>query len=293
MSTHADNTHPTKDNTNTMINSPILTIQNKSTSDKNSYHLITLPNHLKVLLVSDPQAERYSASLSVKVGSFHDPKNQQGLAHFLEHMLFLGTEKFPEPGNYQSYINTHGGSHNAYTSTDTTNYYFDITPSAYEGALDRFSQFFISPLFSDELAQREKNAVDAEYKAKLKDENRRNNQALKTLTNPDHPYSHFTVGSLETLKDRPGSPLRKQLLTLYKNNYYAENMALVLVANLPYSQLAALAKDYFSGISNHHTPHNDHLPELINSNKNQVTICSLVNRQQHSESLLPDRCTRE
>ncbi|MCW8357331.1 insulinase family protein [Marinomonas pontica] len=270
MSTHADNTHPTKDNTTTMINSPILTIQNKSTSDKNSYHLITLPNHLKVLLVSDPQAERYSASLSVKVGSFQDPKNQQGLAHFLEHMLFLGTEKFPEPGNYQSYINTHGGSHNAYTSTDTTNYYFDITPSAYEGALDRFSQFFISPLFSDELAQREKNAVDAEYKAKLKDENRRNNQALKTLTNPDHPYSHFTVGSLETLKDRPGSPLRKQLLTLYKNNYYAENMALVLVANLPYSQLAALAKDYFSGISNHHTPHNDHLPELINSNKTKL-----------------------
>ena len=226
----------------------VIEIQKKSLTDKNNYHLITLPNNLKVLLVSDPQAERFSASLSVNVGSFQDPEQQQGLAHFLEHMLFLGTEKYPESGNYQSYINTHGGSHNAYTSTDTTNFYFDIKPSAYEGALDRFSQFFITPLFSESLTQREKNAVDAEYKAKLKTESRRNSQALKTLINPEHPYSRFTVGNLDTLKDRPNNPLREQLLNLYKQNYYSENMALVMVANRSYKEMANLAQQYFSGI---------------------------------------------
>lgn len=241
----------------------ITPILNKSLTDQNSYHFITLPNNLKVLLVSDPQAERFAASISVNVGNFQDPDNQQGLAHFLEHMLFLGTEKYPEAGNYQSYINTHGGSHNAYTSTDTTNFYFDIKPAAYEGALDRFSQFFTTPLFSESLTQREKNAVDSEYKAKLKDESRRNNQALKTLLNPKHPYSHFTVGSLDTLKDRPNNPLREQLLKLYKENYFSENMALVMVANLPYNQMATLAHQYFSDIPSKKPQPEKQYPTLI------------------------------
>ena len=246
------------------INNQTTNIPNKSLTDKNHYHFITLTNNLKVLLVSDPQAERFSASLSVDVGNFQDPDNQQGLAHFLEHMLFLGTKKYPEAGNYQSYINTHGGSHNAYTSTDVTNFYFDIKPSAYEGALDRFSQFFTTPLFSEALTQREKNAVDSEYKAKLKDENRRNNQALKTLFNPKHPYSRFAVGSLDTLKDRPNNPLREQLLKLYKENYFSDNMALVMVANLPYNQMATLARQYFSDIPSKPTIRKKtHFPTLI------------------------------
>lgn len=285
------------------VSDNILKIQNKSLTDKNDYYLTTLPNNLKVLLVSDPKAERFSASLSVNVGSFQDPKQQQGLAHFLEHMLFLGTKKHPESGNYQSYINTHGGSHNAYTSTDTTNFYFDIKPSAYEGALDRFSQFFISPLFSEKLTQREKNAVDAEYKAKLKTESRRNTQALKTLINPEHPYSHFTVGNLDTLKDRPNNPLREQLLNLYKDNYYSDNMALVMVANRPYKEMAALARHYFSDIPNKNRtikktessptlipvgkPHLQFVRSLIDSNT--LSFYYQIDAQQHNYKTQPTR----
>lgn len=285
----ANDTHSTK---NTSTASPNLmtqntpfatqdsftTIPNKSTSDDNSYNLITLPNHLKVLLITDPKAERYAASLSIKVGSFQDPAGQQGLAHFLEHMLFLGTEKYPEPGNYQTYINMHGGTHNAYTSTDKTNFYFDISPSAYDAALDRFSQFFISPLFSESLTQREKNAVDAEYKAKLTDESRRNNQALKTLVNPKHPYSHFSVGSLDTLKDLPNKPLREQLINLYKEYYSSENMTLVLVANLPPKQLAELAHQYFSAIPSKTKTAKKNYPKLISTNEPQLQfVRSLIN----------------
>ncbi|WP_394178879.1 insulinase family protein [Marinomonas posidonica] len=239
----------------------------KSRTDQSQYHFITLPNGLKVTLVSDPQAEKFAASLSVKIGSFQDPNQQLGLAHLLEHMLFLGTEKYPESGNYQSFIHNHAGTHNAYTSTDNTNYFFDVKPSAYEGALDRFSQFFITPLFSESLTQREKNAVDAEYKAKIKTDSRRNNQALKTLINSEHPYSRFTVGNLKTLKDRPNQSLREQVMNLYQQHYYAENMALVLVANLGHEQLADLAQRYFSDIPQHPSkPYQDQTyPNLIKS----------------------------
>ncbi|WP_235963227.1 insulinase family protein [Marinomonas colpomeniae] len=243
----------TKANMQTIIDStkeePITKIPHKSQTDTNEYYSTRLPNNLKVILVSDSKAERFSASISVNVGNAQDPKKQQGLAHFLEHMLFLGTEKYPESGDYQSFIHTNGGSHNAYTSTDTTNFYFDIKPSAYKDALDRFSQFFITPLFNESLTQREKNAVDSEYKAKFKDESRRNTQAFKTLINIEHPYNRFTVGNLDTLKDLPDNPLREQLLSLYQDNYFAENMALVMVANLPYEEMATLAHDYFSSIN--------------------------------------------
>ncbi len=61
-----------------------------SPNDNKHYRYITLPNALRVLLINDPQAHRSAAALSVNVGHFHDPVDRQGLAHFLEHMLFFG-----------------------------------------------------------------------------------------------------------------------------------------------------------------------------------------------------------
>lgn len=71
------------------------------------------------------------------IGSMNDPVELPGLAHFLEHMLFLGTEKYPEENDYSKYLAENGGSSNAYTARDHTNYYFDVSPSALKGALDR------------------------------------------------------------------------------------------------------------------------------------------------------------
>ena len=59
------------------------------------YRRFLLPNQMKVLLISDPVLQRGAASMTVGTGSIHDPSEFQGLAHFLEHMLFLGTEKYP------------------------------------------------------------------------------------------------------------------------------------------------------------------------------------------------------
>ena len=98
----------------------------QSPNDNREYKSFTLPNKLEILLISDPSTDKAAAALDVRVGSGSDPKDYEGLAHFLEHMLFLGTKKYPEAGSYQAYINKHGGSHNAYTSFDNTNYFFDI-----------------------------------------------------------------------------------------------------------------------------------------------------------------------
>lgn len=66
-----------------------------------------------------------------------DPSRLPGLAHFCEHMLFLGTEKYPSENEYSKFLSEHGGGSNACTYSDHTNYYFDVVPEHFGGALDR------------------------------------------------------------------------------------------------------------------------------------------------------------
>ena len=72
------------------------------------------------------------------MGYLSDPPAIPGLAHFLEHMLFMGTTKYPKEDEYESYLSKHGGSSNAYTSMENTNYFFDVSVDHFEGALDRY-----------------------------------------------------------------------------------------------------------------------------------------------------------
>ncbi|KAH9716767.1 nardilysin-like [Citrus sinensis] len=107
------------------------------------------------------QTKKAAAAMCVGMGSFCDPVEAQGLAHFLEHMLFMGSTEFPDENEYDSYLSKHGGSSNAYTETEHTCYHFEIKREFLKGALMRFSQFFISPLMKVEAMEREVLAVDS------------------------------------------------------------------------------------------------------------------------------------
>jgi insulysin len=132
-----------------------------------------------------------AAYLSVNSGSVHDPKDAQGLSHFLEHMLFLGTEKFPNDNEYNNFISLHSGINNAATSLFTTFFYFSIGADFLEEALDRFSQFFISPLFTESCTEREMNAVHSEHQKNLHFSSRRRNQIVHNLSNKDSYFNRF------------------------------------------------------------------------------------------------------
>ena len=91
-----------------------------SNSDDRQYRYIKLTNGLKCILVHDKDVERSSASMYVGVGNLSDPRHVNGLAHFLEHMLFLGTKKYQNENQYRQFIDEHGGHQNAYTYEDYT-----------------------------------------------------------------------------------------------------------------------------------------------------------------------------
>ncbi|GFZ19970.1 insulinase (Peptidase family M16) family protein [Actinidia rufa] len=83
------------------------------------------------------QTKQAAAAMCVGMGSFSDPFEAQGLAHFLEHMLFMGSTDFPDENEYDSYLSKHGGSSNAYTEAEHTCYHFDVKREFLKGALRR------------------------------------------------------------------------------------------------------------------------------------------------------------
>ena len=222
----------------------------KSPNDNYTYRLLTLDNSLEVLLISDPDAPKAAAALDILVGSGDNPPSRAGLAHFLEHMLFLGTEKYPDAAEYGRFISEHGGSRNAYTSFENTNYFFDVNSADLPVALDRFAQFFIAPRFDAQYVEREKNAVEAEYQMGLKSDSRRELDVLQEVFNQDHPYSQFSVGALDTLADRPESEIRDDLIQFYNKYYSANVMRLVVLGSQSLDELEALTAPLFSQIPN-------------------------------------------
>ncbi|HCU64726.1 MAG TPA: peptidase M16 [Rheinheimera sp.] len=217
----------------------------QSPNDQRLYQPLTLDNGLRVLLVQQQDAEKSAAAMAVNVGHFDDPSDREGLAHFLEHLVFLGSEKFPQSGEYQQFIANNGGSHNAWTGTEHSCFYFDISHEAFTAALERFADMLSAPLFSADAVDKERHAIEAEFSMKLKDDGRRIYQAHKESINPEHPFAKFSVGNLSTLDDRPGQSAQQAVRDFYQQQYSASRMTLTLVSNAPLEVQAQWAQQYF------------------------------------------------
>ena len=238
-------------NSTSAINNAVI---QKSPNDDRTYAALLLPNKLQVVLVSDSTLENSAASLAVGVGSAHDPDGQQGLAHYLEHMLFLGTSKFPEPDGFMKFTQTNGGMTNAFTAPDKTNYLFQINSSKFDEALDRFSDYFKEPNFDPNYSDKERNAVNNEWSMQKKQDPRIMRRIDGLTINPVSPYAKFSIGNLETLVDQPNAKLNETMKAFYQRYYSANIMRLTLVGKQSIPELKALAEKHFASIANKNVP---------------------------------------
>ncbi|KAA8997616.1 pitrilysin [Affinibrenneria salicis] len=223
----------------------------KSEKDPRQYQAIRLDNGMTVLLVSDAQAPKSLAALALPIGSLDNPDSQPGLAHYLEHMLLMGSQRYPQPGDMEEFLNKHGGSRNASTASYRTAFYLEVENNALQPAVDRLADAIASPLLDPVNADRERNAVNAELTlARSRDELRMAQVGAETL-NPAHPGSRFFIGNLETLSDKPGSALHDELVRFYQRYYSASLMKGVIYSNQPLSALAQLAAETFGRIGSH------------------------------------------
>ena len=218
----------------------------KPECDYRNYRFIQLENRMKCLLVEDSKTQTSAATVYVKSGSLNDPNEAMGLAHFCEHMLFLGTEKYPDESHYAKFLMKNGGSKNAATGEDYTYYFFDVKNEKFGEALDIFSQFFKKPQFTESATDREMNAVDNEFKKNLSNEARRVLQIEKSILAANgSKRKRFATGNLESLKV-PG--IRDHLLKYYSERYSSNLMSLCLVGNQPLNELEKFARENFTDI---------------------------------------------
>lgn len=219
----------------------------KPNIDKNKYKYIELDNKLKVLIIFNKEADESAAALGVGVGSYNDPEDAQGLAHFLEHMLFMGTNKYPHENYFMNYVSSNGGNYNAFTSDEMTVYHYQIFNSYFIESLRIFSDFFIHPLLKEDAIQREINAVDSEFKKRESIEIIRKYGVLQELADKDHPFHKLGSGNKKSLQQ---NNIRDKLVQFYEKYYSANIMNLVILSNIDLLEMEKLITDLFSKIKN-------------------------------------------
>ncbi|XP_035920019.1 nardilysin-like isoform X2 [Anopheles stephensi] len=208
------------------------------------------------IIMDETEGEKLAAAaLCVGVGSFNDPRNIQGLAHFLEHMIFMGSKKYPRENEYDSYISKCGGFDNAVTDLEETTFYFEIDEAHLEGALDRFASLFTEPLMLRDSVCRERDAVESEFQTNKNRFSSAREQLVASLGRDDHPISLFSWGNLETLKKNiTDDELYSELHNFQRRHYSAHRMHFAVQARMSLDELEALTVKYFSAIPSNWLP---------------------------------------
>lgn len=244
------------------------TLQILSPSLKNRKSIkIRLDNGLEAFLISDPEANQSAAALSVESGSCNDPQEYPGMAHFCEHMLFMGSKKYPDENTFFQKMTEGCGTANAYTKPDRTVYMFSINHENFSETLDIFSGFFTDPLFKEDSVKRELNAVNQEHLKNVENDSWREYMVLKETSNPKNPNSKFSTGTAATLSIISIETLR----TWYQKNYTANQMHLVIYSKEPLDTLVALTTSTFSPILSNAPLKHESVPLLSSSQKGHIT----------------------
>ena len=214
-------------------------------------------------------------------------RNQNSIASIPFTELLLILSQYPVENAYRQYISSHSGSSNAYTGATSTNYYFEVAAKKAEdakadessplyGALDRFAQFFIDPLFLSSTLDRELQVVDSENKKNLQSDQWRLHQLEKSLSNPKHPYCHFCTGNFEVLKTQPearGVDVRQKFMDFHAKHYSANRMKLVVLGQEPLDVLEGWVAELFAGVKNNDLPQNRWEDEKPFEEEDLLTQC--------------------
>ncbi|XP_023245125.1 nardilysin-like [Copidosoma floridanum] len=217
-----------------------------------------------------------ACALSINVGSFSDPLKIQGMAHFLEHMVFMGSEKYPQENDFDEFIKKKGGSDNASTDCEHTTFYFEIQEKHLLPAMDRFAQFFINPLMKRSAITREREAIESEFKMALPSDFYRKEQLFCSCAKTNHPATKFSWGNLITLKDNIEEETLYSELHKFKDRHYsAHRMTLAVQARLSLDELEKYVIDCFSSVPVNHLSCDDFSEFKGKDSFNNPNFCKL------------------
>ena len=212
-----------------------------------SLHL-TLANGLRVSLQHAPRLKRCAAVLRVAAGSHDVPMEWPGLAHFLEHLLFLGTERFPTDEGLMAYVQRHGGQVNASTRERTTDFFFELPVATFAGGLERLVDMLTHPRLTLKDQQREREVLHAEYVAWAQDAKAQQQVALLEGLAADHPLRGFHAGNRDSLPVEREA-FQQALSEFHAQFYQSGQMTLSLAGPQSLEELETLAQRFSEKLS--------------------------------------------
>lgn len=205
----------------------------------------TLPNGLTVVAVPNHRAPVISHMVWYKVGAVDEVAGKSGLAHFFEHLMFKGTDKFPD-GSFSTLIGKWGGNDNAFTTQDYTAYYVNISKTHLEDIMEMEADRMTHLTLTDKVVVSERQVVMEERRQRIENNPsaRFRERIMETLYPDGHPYGRPTIGYMPEIEQLS----REQALSFYKEWYAPNNAILVVAGDVTAEELKPLAEKYFGAI---------------------------------------------
>lgn len=206
----------------------------------------TLANGMQAVVIPDHRAPVVTHMVWYKVGSADEPDGKAGIAHFLEHLMFKGTKKYP-PGEFSRIVRKNGGEDNAFTSKDYTGYYQSIAKDRLDLVMDLEADRMQNLVLFDENVLPELDVVKEERRERTD-----NNPSSLLAEQVDaasylvHPYRKPVIGWMSEVDKLT----RQDAIDFYKAHYTPSNAILVVAGDVTVAEVKALAEKHYGVLKN-------------------------------------------
>lgn len=187
----------------------------------------TLDNGVRVILAPMNNTKAVSVVVLVGVGSNYEPKELNGISHFLEHLFFKGTKSRSKPGDINKALDRLGAEHNAFTSKEMTGFWVKAADKYFDEGLDIVSDILINPLFKEDELEKEKNVIIQEISMYEDMPQRKIFEVWDELLYPNQPAGRSIAGTKEIIN----SLTRRDILNYRKKHYVSENIVVIVSGN--------------------------------------------------------------
>lgn len=201
---------------------------------------LTLKNGLRVIFVDTKAFPTLTTLLLIGAGSRYENKINNGISHFLEHMFFKGSEKYPTPEIVSTTIESLGGVWNAFTSKNYTGYYIKGASSHFEKMIDILSDILLRPKFEEKEIEKEKGVIIEEINMYEDQPQMKVGELFENLIFKDSPLAMDVIGTKETV----GNISRQTILNYKRSLYQPNNAVLVVAGGLSQIQSPQLRQDF-------------------------------------------------
>ena len=204
----------------------------------------TLDNGMQVVVVSNRRAPVVTHMVWYRAGAMDEPPGRTGVAHLLEHLMFKGTEAFPD-GVFSQIVARNGGRENAFTSQDFTGYFQSVAADRLELMMELESDRMTNLILSQDDIDTERQVVLEERRSRIEnDPGSRLGEQANAAMYMNHPYRNPVIGWEHEIR----ALTRDDLMEFYRDWYAPNNAILVVVGDVTVDQVRPLAEKYYGRI---------------------------------------------